>query len=111
MNLGQDLRDHFRKAARRTVAKDRTLTVSGKLYEAPVTLIGKRVEILYHESDPDRVEVRFSKQSYGYLLPVDIHVNCRVKRLNHKTVLTAADVPTPYQGGKLWSGKQEATHE
>jgi len=105
-----DLRDHFRKAVRRTVAKDRTLTLSGKLYEAPVALIGKRVEILYHESDPDRVEVRFSKQSYGYLLPVDIHVNCRVKRLNHKTVLTAADVQKPYQGGRLWSGNKEVTH-
>ena len=107
----QDLRDHFRKAARRTVAKDRTLIISGKLYEAPVALIGKRVEILYHESDPDRIEVRFGKQSYGYLLPVDIHVNCRVKRYNHKTVLEAPDVQQSYRGGRLWSGKKEASHE
>jgi len=114
----KDLRDHFRKAARRTVAKDRTLTVGGKLYEAPVALIGKRVEILYHESDPDRIEIRFGKQSYGYLLPVDIHVNCRVKRHNHKTVLVATEnqgqilnLSSPYQGGKLWSGKKEASHE
>ena len=106
-----DLRDHFRKAARRTVAKDRTLTLNGKLYEAPVALIGKRVEVLYHESDPDRVEIRFSKQSYGYLLPVDIHVNCRIKRHNHKTVLVATDAPKPYQGGKLWPGNKEASHE
>jgi transposase InsO family protein len=106
-----DLRDHFRKAARRTVAKDRTLTVGGKLYEAPVALIGKRVEILYHDSEPDRIEIRFGKQSYGYLLPVDIHVNCRVKRYNHKTVLEAADGQKPYRGGKLWSGKKEAAHE
>ena len=106
-----DLRDHFRKAARRTVAKDRTLTLSGQLYEAPVALIGKRLEILYHESDPERVEIRFNKQSYGYLLPLDIHVNCRVKRHNHKTVLVAPDAPKPYQGGKLWAGDKEDTHE
>ena len=106
-----DLREHFRKTARRTVAKDRTLTLSGKLYEAPVALIGKRVEVLYHEGDPDQIEIRFSKQSYGYILPVDIHVNCRVKRLNHKTVLMAIDAPKPYQGGKLWSGNQEASNE
>ncbi len=105
-----DLRDHFRKAARRTVAKDRTLTINGKLYEAPVALIGKRVEILYHESDPDRVEIRFDKQSYGYLLPVDIHVNCRVKRHNHKTVLEPS-VQQSYRGGQLWSGNKEASHE
>ena len=106
-----DLRDYFRKAARRTVAKDRTLTINGKLYEAPVALIGKRVEILYHENDPDRVEIRFGKQSYGYLLPVDIHVNCRVKRHNHKTVLEAPDVQKPYRGGRLWSGNTEGSHE
>lgn len=105
-----DLRDHFRKVARRTVAKDRTLTVDGKLYESPVALIGKRVEILYHESDPDRIEIRFGKQSYGYLLPVDIHVNCRVKRQNHKTVLEAPDAQKFYRGGRLWS-KKEASHE
>lgn len=93
------------------MAKDRTLTLSGKLYEAPVALIGKRVEVLYHESDPDRVEIRFGKQSYGYLLPVDIHVNCRIKRHNHKTVLVTTDAPKPYQGGKLWSGNKGATHE
>jgi hypothetical protein len=92
------------------VAKDRTLTISGKLYEAPVALIGKRVEILYHESDPDRIELRFGKQSYGYLLPVDIHVNCRVKRHNHKTILEAPDVQKTYQGGRLWSNK-EVSHE
>jgi putative transposase len=106
-----DLRDHFRKAARRTVAKDRTLTLNGKLYEAPVALIGKRVEILYHESDPDRIEILFSKQSYGYLLPMDIHVNCRVKRHNHKTVLETPDVQKPYRGGRLWSGNAEGAHE
>lgn len=106
-----DLRDHFRKVARRTVAKDRTLTVNGKLYESPVALIGKRVEILYHENDPDRIEIRFGKQSYGYLLPVDIHVNCRVKRNNHKTVLSATDGQKPYRGGRLWSGNAEVSHE
>lgn len=107
----KDLRDHFRKSARRTVAKDRTLTLGRKLYEAPVALIGKRVEILYHENDTDRIEIRFGKQSYGYLMPLDIHVNCRVKRYNGKTVLEATDVQKPYQGGRLWSGKKEASHE
>jgi hypothetical protein len=106
-----DLREHFRKAARRTVAKDRTLTLNGKLYEAPVALIGKRVEILYHESDPERVEIRFGKESYGYVLPVDIHVNCRVKRQDHKTVLESTDVQKSYQGGRLWSGHKEDSHE
>ena len=106
-----DLRDHFRKVARRTVAKDRTLTINGKLYEAPVALIGKRVEVLYHDSDPDRIEIRFGKQSYGYLAPVDVHVNCRVKRRDGKTVLETQDGQKTYRGGQLWSSNKGACHE
>jgi putative transposase len=106
-----DLRDHFRKVARRTVAKDRTLTINGKLYEAPVPLISKRVEVLYHDSDPDRIEIRFGKQSYGYLVPVDIHLNCRVKRRDGKTVLETPVVQNLYKGGRLWSNDREVSHE
>jgi putative transposase len=106
----KDLRDHFRKVARRNVAKDRTLTLDGKLYEAPVALIGKRVEVLYHESDPERIEIRADKQSYGSFMPVDIHVNCRVKRCADKTNLAVAEGRS-YQGGSLWSGRREAPHE
>ena len=42
----QDLSDHFRKAVRRRVNKDRSVTVDNRLFEAPVELIGKRVELL-----------------------------------------------------------------
>src|SRR5208337_3371094 len=37
----KDIEDHFRKVAMRTVAKDRTIALGGRLYEAPVALIGK----------------------------------------------------------------------
>ena len=107
----KDLRDYFRFHAIRKVDRDRTVSLNGKLYEAPVALIGKRVEILYHENDSERIEIRFGKQSYGYLQPVDIHINCRVKRHNHKTVLEAPNVQKTYRGGRLWSGKKEASHE
>jgi len=106
-----DLRDHFRTVARRTVAKDRTLTINGKLYEAPVALIGKRVEVLYHENDPERVEVRFGKKSYGYLVTVDIHVNCRVKRRDGKTIVEAQETQNNYRGGMLWSNNREVNNE
>jgi len=106
-----DLRDHFRTVARRTVAKDRTLTINGKLYEAPVALIGKRVEVLYHENDPERVEVRFGKKSYGYLVTVDIHVNCRVKRRDGKTIVETPETQNNYRGGMLWSNNREVNHE
>ena len=62
------------------MAKDRSVTLEGRLYEAPVSLIGKRIELLYHNSNVKRVEARLNNQSYGFLRPVDLAVNCRRER-------------------------------
>jgi len=75
-----NLSDHFRAVARRRVAKDRTVTLNGRLFEAPVPLIGQRVDLFYHPDCPQKVEVMLSNKSYGFLQPVDLAVNCRVKR-------------------------------
>ncbi|MBL0378099.1 MAG: hypothetical protein JKP90_00260 [Desulfofustis sp. PB-SRB1] len=40
-----DLTDHFRKEVRRRVSKDRVVTIDGRLFEAPVQLIGERVTL------------------------------------------------------------------
>ena len=99
-----ELKDYFRKHARRRVAKDRTITLNGKLYEAPVTLIGKQVLVLFHENHPDRVEVQYDQQSYGFLTALDLHINARVKRdKNSGTDLEMPEKPCQYQGGQLWS--------
>ncbi|MGC9194966.1 MAG: DDE-type integrase/transposase/recombinase [Syntrophobacteraceae bacterium] len=100
-----ELTDHFRKLARRRVAKDRTITLNGKIFEGPVSLIGKQVELLYHERDESRVEVRADGRSYGFLPAVDIHVNCRVKRdSNNNPQMVQPVAPKRYRGGNLWSG-------
>jgi putative transposase len=97
----KDLEDYFRKRARRRVAKDRTISLNARLYEAPVTLIGQQVTLLYHEHDPVRVEITFKEQSYGFLAPLDLHINCRVRR-DHDRYLTL-QVPSiqPLSGGTL----------
>jgi len=101
----KNLKDHFRKAARRRVAKDRTVTIEGRLFEAPVLLIGKHVTLLFHEDSPEQVEVLYNQKSYGMILPVDVHVNCRVKRDRNRNPELADEGRASYQGGKLWSGK------
>lgn len=75
-----DLRECFRNVARRKIAKDRSIALNGKLYEGPVALIGKQVECLYHEETPDHIEIRYQSKTYGRALPIDLNVNCRVKR-------------------------------
>ena len=105
----EDLRDHFRTVVRRKVDKDRTVALYGKLYEAPVGLIGNTVSLRYHEADPSRIEVFFEDRSYGFLSALNPHVNSRVRRLSgHATELDPvpqppADAPQPRpRGGQLF---------
>jgi len=95
-----NLMDHFRTTVRRRVNKDRSVIVNRRLYEAPVALIGKRVEILYHEDAPELVEIRSQGESHGLLRQVDLHVNSRVKRDKNGQVELVSDSTTT--GGQLW---------
>ena len=98
-----NLKDHFRKVARRTVSKDRSVTLNGRLYEAPVALIGKRVELLYHGSQPENLEIKYQNKSFGLIRGVDLHVNCRVKRDKNNNPQIESSSLTKYLGGKLLS--------
>jgi transposase InsO family protein len=104
----KDLPDHFRKVAKRRVAKDRSVSLNGRLYEAPVGLIDKEVQLLYHEDDPKQVEVLCNHQSYGFLRFVDLHINSRVKRDRDRGIqLEPQNRLSKYQGGKLWNQKDK----
>lgn len=104
----KDIRDYFRNHARRRVARDRSITLNGKLYEAPVSLIGKQVLLLYHDASPERIEVTYNHKSYGYLTPLDLHINTRVKRDRNKGTDIEPDVEGfKYRGGKLWTTGKE----
>jgi transposase InsO family protein len=107
-----NLHDYFRKLARRKVNKDRTITLNGHLYEGPIALIGKRVELLYHENTPGQVEVKYQNKSFGMLCPVNLNVNCRVKRdKNNNPQIQVNTDPGQYAGGKLWSSKRKNDDE
>jgi len=99
----QNLSAYFRQAVRRKVAKDRTVSLGGRIYEAPVELIGKQVTILFHQHQPEWIEVQVNQKSYGYLRPVDLHVSARVKRdKNRNLTLADGDTTAHYRGGELW---------
>jgi putative transposase len=100
-NAPDNLSDYFRKTVRRRVNKDRSLVVDKRLFEAPVALIGRRVEVLYHEHTPEQVEVRCNGQSYGLLRQLDVHVNSRVRR-DKNSQIELAETIAPCQSGRLW---------
>jgi hypothetical protein len=102
----KDLPDHFRQQARRRVAKDRTVSLAGRLYQAPIALIGKQISVFYHAHDPARVEARYEGKSYGMLTVVDLNVNCQVQR--EKDTVKIHTQPRLLSGGKLcFAGKKE----
>jgi transposase InsO family protein len=102
----KDLEDHFRKVAKRTVAKDRTIALAGRLYEAPVALIGRRVILLYHEHDPARVEIMHNSKTYGFAVVLDVNVNCRIKR-GKDTIELQGTGTNRYGGGKLFGNDDD----
>lgn len=75
-----NLSDYFRLSERRKVRKDRTIQLNRLLFEAPVVLIDKTVECLFHEDTPEEVEIRWNEMSYGPARIVDRHVNARIGR-------------------------------
>jgi putative transposase len=98
-----NLKDHFRKTVRRRVAKDRTISLDGRIFEAPVSLIGRQVALLYHEQEPERVEIMLGEVSFGMATPVNLHVNCRVKRDKGSNIrLEGTEQSDKYQSGGLW---------
>jgi putative transposase len=101
------LEDYFRKGARRRVEKDRSVSLNGRFFEAPVPLIGKAVSLLYHDHDPLRIEVLFEDRSFGFLKPIDLNVNARVRRRQHLLELIPEPQKKTYQGGKLSFHPQE----
>jgi transposase len=76
----ENLKDYFRTVAFRKVTKDRSVTLYGRIYEAPVALISKRVELIYHEDEPENVEVKYQNESHGMIRPLNHNVNYCVKR-------------------------------
>lgn len=84
-NAPSNLNDFFRIKLQRHVANDRTVSLKGKLFEAPVELIGRAVTLLVDAGKEGQIEVFFKEKSFGILVPLDRHINSRIRRENHKS--------------------------
>ena len=89
-----NLNDFFRIKLVRKVANDRTISIEGKLYEAPVDLIGRTVTVLVDTQSQGAVEVFFKDKSFGLLVVLDRNINANVHRHNHKA---SVDKPVEHQ--------------
>jgi putative transposase len=75
-----DLDQLFLEQTSRRVAKDGTLTLNGKTYEAGPYLIGERVTVRFDPFDLRRVLVRGAHGDERDVFPVDLQGNRRVRR-------------------------------
>jgi putative transposase len=105
----RDIVDYFRIKVLRRVDKDRTVSLHNKTYEAPAGLIGKEVALLYSEDDPSRIEVFYENKSFGMLTPLNVNINCNIKRKRYIVELSQPVPSSPlkkeYAGGKLFEKK------
>jgi putative transposase len=74
------LLDYFRQIEFRRVKKDRTIRLMGSIFEAPVGLIDRQVELRFHPEDLSKIEIFFQNKSYGMAVIVNPHVNSQIGR-------------------------------
>lgn len=92
----QKLPDYFRLQEERTVAKDRSIRLENKLYQAPIGLAGKRVILRYELLD--RIELFYQNTSYGFIHELNPELNSRIGRQEKQA---ASPVQ---QNGQLFKG-------
>lgn len=79
--LGLDIDDLFLLEAKRKVAKDRTVSLSGVTYEVEAALVGEAVTLRFDPARPQRaIQVWLEGDRVKDASVVDTHANCFVKR-------------------------------
>lgn len=109
-----DLINYFRIVEFRRVKKDRTIRLNNVLFEAPVSLIDKKIETRFHVENPDEVEIFFNNQSFGFAVKVDPHINANIgrswKTCTGKTKKDGEEMKQPensvIKSGQLFEGKK-----
>jgi putative transposase len=76
----KDLLSHFRFSEQRKVKRDRTFQLNSKIFEAPIALIDRTIELRFHPEEPDQVEIFYEGLSYGTATLLDAHINSRLGR-------------------------------
>jgi putative transposase len=110
------LLDYFRQIEFRRVKKDRTVRLMGQMFEAPVSLVDRQVELRFHLEKLSEVEVFFQGKSYGVAPIVNPHVNAQIGRnwdprtsAQRKPQKEVMEVPeAAWATGQLFVGKPDA---
>lgn len=92
------LTDYFRRIEKRRVKKDRSFRLDGRMYEAPVALIDRSIELRFHEENPAAVEIFYDGLSFGQATLLDPHLNAKLGRnwmTKEKSGAASTELPPP----------------
>jgi transposase InsO family protein len=97
---GADLGALFLFEEKRKVARDRTVSLRGVLYEVDAMLVGQTVALRFDPTQPGRpVEVWHKGRNVEVAKKVDTYANCFVKRDHTTKVLAPSAAPPPPPAG------------
>ncbi len=74
------IRELFLKREYRRVHNDATVSIGGRLFEVPSTLIGQKVEVRFELNDLSKILIYTNDKFVGQGLPVQLADNARVRR-------------------------------
>ena len=91
---GMNLDDLFLLEDRRTVRKDRTVSLHNRVYEVEPRLIGQSVTLRYDPAAPPSRPIRVLHEGRpaGVATLLDLHANARVRRREPKNTLSFRDL-------------------
>ena len=81
--VGIDVDGLFLKRTTRRVRRDATISLDGRMFEVPVSLRGRKVEVRFDPFTYERMELYVEEKKVGDATPLDKEVNSRTYRLEN----------------------------
>lgn len=81
--VGMDVDGLFLKRTNRRVRRDATISLNGRMFEVPVSLRGRKVEVRFDPFTYERMELYVEEKKVGDATPLDKEVNSRTYRLEN----------------------------
>jgi len=108
-----DVGELFLFEQKRKVAKDRTVSLDGVLYEVDAVLVGETVTLRYDPAKKGRpVQVWREGKRVQLAKPLDAYANCFVKRSSNRNLLEVSSPPDePAEGLRLRDFRDDRDEE
>jgi len=106
-----DLDALFLEVTRRRVAKDGTLKLRSRRFEAGPMFIGQRVSVHFDPFDLRRIQITGADDQPHPAFPVDLHGNCFIRRQEPEPKKSKSSNPPPLKSLESLAQEMDPEHE